>query len=235
MAKPIFVTLTSPSAAGKSYLLNYIRNVAKLPCLTSTTTRQPRKGEVEGQDYYFITEQQSIEMEEANMFAELAIYNGVRYGVTKQEFFHKLREDAITFLIVEPTGIDHYVQPALNAGAISYKAYIHTDPQVRLARFRERAEQDMRQAVVQLELDAKGGHSSPNKVLKEFTTSLNRLTTMLTVEMQWATAQPWDRILMGDTDPAENLRIILSDIEKIRKHEKEVHEWNVAHGLKEPA
>lgn len=229
MAKPIFVTLTSPSAAGKSYLLNYIRNVAKLPCLTSTTTRAPRKGEVEGQDYYFITEQQSIEMEKANLFAELAIYNGVRYGVTKQEFHHKLHEDAIVFLIVEPTGIDHYVKPALDVGAISYKAYIHTDPQVRLARFRKRAEADMRQTILQLEIDAKSGRPSPpSSVLKEFNTSLNRLTTMLTVEMQWGTAQPWDRILMGDTPPEENLRIILADIDKIRAAEKEVNEWKAS-------
>ena len=98
MSQPILVTLTAPSCSGKSYLLNYIRDEAKMPCLVSTTTRAPRTGEQEGIDYYFISREQSKRYEIEDNFAELAIYNGTRYGVTKQEFKSKL-ETGLTFLI----------------------------------------------------------------------------------------------------------------------------------------
>ena len=86
----VLVTLTAPTCAGKSYLLNYIRNDRKLPCLVSTTTRPARAGEVEGVDYFFISEEESKSIEADDDFAELAVYNGIRYGVTKAEFKSKL-------------------------------------------------------------------------------------------------------------------------------------------------
>lgn len=214
--KPVLITLTSPSAAGKSYLFNYIRDVAKLPCLISTTTRAARVGEKEGVDYFFIDEAESKRLETEDQLAELAIYNGVRYGVTKQEFHSKLSQ-GMAFLICEPSGIDHYVKPAKDVGAIHYKTYIHTDPQVRLQRFRERAEQDMQRAA---------NAADVSKIMKEFKTSLNRLSTMLTEEMRWGDMHQWDRVLFGDVSPADNLAIILKDVKKIQDDAAEVDAYH---------
>lgn len=224
--RPVLVTLTSPSAGGKSYLFNYIRDVAKLPCLISTTTRAPRAGEKEGVDYYFISEEQSKQMEEANLFAELAIYNGVRYGVTKTEFSYKLR-DGLAFLIVEPTGIDHYAKPALDVGALHYKTFIHTDPQVRLKRFRERVEADMTRTVQAALIQANTFNMS-TMIMKEMNTSLNRLTTMLTEENHWFGLHQWDRILFGEDKPEDNLRIMLGDIEEIQSRQLAVDKHNAS-------
>lgn len=214
--KSVLITLTSPSAAGKSYLFNYIRDVAKLPCLISTTTRAARVGEKEGVDYFFIDEAESKRLDAEDQLAELAIYNGVRYGVTKQEFHSKLSQ-GMAFLICEPSGIDHYVKPAKDVGAIHYKTYIHTDPQVRLQRFRERAEQDMQRAA---------GAADVSKIMKEFKTSLNRLSTMLTEEMRWGDMHQWDRVLFGDEPPEDNLAIILKDVKKIQDNAAEVDAYH---------
>lgn len=206
MEKPILITLTAPSCAGKSYLFNYIRDVAGLPCLISTTTRPARKGEIEGVDYFFISKEQSLAMEERDEFAELAIYRGVRYGVTKTEFHSKLAK-GVAFLIVEPSGIEHYVKPAIEIGAIHLKYYIHTDFDVRLERFKLRALTDIKRSMVKDNTDI------------TITSYLDRLNAMLTVEQQWGDKAKWDRILFGKNSPEINLNIIMKDVTK-RKSEQ---------------
>lgn len=205
---PVLVTLTSPTAAGKSYLFNYIRDVAKMPCLISTTTRPARAGEHEGVDYFFISEEESKRLEGEGRFAELAIYRGVRYGVTQEEFHGKLAQ-GIAFLIVEPTGIDHYAKPALDAGADHLKFYIHTDPEVRQQRFMDRAMADFQQ-----EIDRYAGDSTGLKRL--FKSYMDRQRAVSTVEMQWDQAAQWDRILFGVESPETNLQIILDTVAKHR-------------------
>ena len=205
---PVLVTLTSPTAAGKSHLLNYIRDVAKLPCFVSTTTRPPRAGEVEGVDYFFISEEESQRLEAEDQFAELAIYRGVRYGVTKEEFFGKLAK-GVAFLIVEPSGIDHYAKPAVDAGAVHLKFYVHTDPAVRLKRFMDRAMADFEQELRRFQL------CEDSQIIKKlFKSYMDRMRAVSTSEMQWGSAVKWDATLFGEDHPQKNLDVILRTIEK---------------------
>ena len=212
---PILITLTSPTAAGKSYLFNYIRDVAKLPCLISTTTRAPRVGEKEGIDYYFISQDTSKMIENNDGFAELAVYRGVRYGVTREEFHGKLSK-GLAFLIVEPSGIDHYVKPALDIGARHLKYFIHTDPEVRLQRFTQRVLSDVKMAKAADNNSARMGKSADHTE-KVVVSHLDRLISMFTEERKWSTSAEWDRILFGEKSPEYNLDIILSDVKKIRQ------------------
>lgn len=211
-SKPVLVTLTSPTAAGKSYLFNYIRDVAMLPCLISTTTRRPRSGEKEGVDYYFIDEEFSRALERADHFAELAIYRGVRYGVTKDEFQRKLSQ-GLAFLIVEPSGIDHYVKPALEAGALHLKYYVHTDPEVRIQRFKNRVITDV-QSAAEEDANLKRMGRPAHAVEKTLSGHIDRLVAMHTEEKFWFTSVPWDRVLFGTDSPEHNLRIIMEDVKR---------------------
>lgn len=202
MTKSVLVTLTACSAGGKSYLFDFIRDVAKLPCLISTTTREPRANEVHGRDYYFITEAESLELERTDQLAELANYNGVRYGVTKPEFAKKM-ESGLAFLIVEPSGIDHYAAPAVEAGASHLKVWIDVPLAKRLERFTTRAVNDIVQAATSL---------NPDVVKKAVTTALKRQKSMLTEELTWFDMVQWDLVLNGENDPAHNLNRILHQV-----------------------
>ena len=216
--KPVLVTLTAPTAAGKSYLLNYIRDEAKLPCLISTTTRKPRANEVEGKDYFFISEEESNRIESEDGFAELAIYRGVRYGVTKEEFYGKLNQ-GIAFLIVEPSGIDHYAKPAIDAGAEHLKFYVHVDPSVRQQRFMDRAMKDIEQALAADAANIKVNAQFSSKdalVLSTFKSYMDRQRAVCTVESQWYSMVQWDRILFGTESPEINLKIILDTVKQRR-------------------
>ena len=54
----------------------YMRTV---PC----TTRPARKGEIDGQDYIFLSNQQFLELEQAGHLLEYGVYNGYYYGTPK--------------------------------------------------------------------------------------------------------------------------------------------------------
>lgn len=206
MNESVLVTLTAPSCSGKSYLLNYIRDVAKIPCLVSTTTRAPRAGEQEGVDYYFISHEQSKQYEIEDNFAELAIYNGTRYGVTKQEFKSKL-DTGLTFLIVEPTGIDHYVKPALDVGARHFKVFIDTSYETRIKRFFKRFVND-------LEVMIKNHDLTTNEIANCVNVNNSRFDAINEQEKHWKGMHQWDLILDGTIHPEENLRKILTAIKE---------------------
>lgn len=226
MNKPVLITLTSPSCAGKSYLFNYIRDVAKLPCIISTTTRKPRANEVEGVDYFFISEEESLELEKNDQLAELAIYRGVRYGVTKQEFKNKL-DQGLAFLIVEPTGIEHYVKPATDVGAFHLKYYIHTDMDVRIQRLRDRMDQDLKQALAPKAIETSPYESKFALAKKAITPHIDRLIAMHTAELNWGTAAAWTRILFGTHSPEENVKLILDDVQDVvRRFNEPIGNYN---------
>jgi len=205
MSKSFLVTLTATSCSGKSFLFDYIRDEARLPCLISTTTRAPRANEVHGRDYYFISHEESIRLEQEGKLAELAIYNGNRYGVTTDEFFNKLSK-GIAFLIVEPTGVEHYAKPAVDAGASHMTVYVDVPLEVRLERFKSRSTKDLVAAI--------GDGSDEEAPIKALETILKRHKSMLTEELTWHTASEWDLIVDGRDSPEVNLKKILDKITK---------------------
>lgn len=215
MSNSAFVTLTAPSSAGKSYLLDFIRFEMGMPCFVSTTTRAPRANEVEGVDYFFISEEESRAIEARDGFAELAHYRGVRYGVTKEEFADKLSE-GLAFLIVEPTGIDHYAKPALDAGATWFKYFIQTDLDVRITRLKNRMLIDLEDCVAldmltfdsEIDDEFKVSTRTQNIVSSHF----DRLRAAVTEEEAWKDKCEWTRILDGQASPKVNIDLIMSDI-----------------------
>lgn len=80
-AKGKLVVISGPSGAGKTSICDGV--LARLPdsvWSVSATTRPIRGGEVDGQQYQFITSQRFEQMVAADAFLEHAIYLGNRYG-----------------------------------------------------------------------------------------------------------------------------------------------------------
>ena len=75
--------ITAPSGAGKTTLIQKLRQ--EFPYIrfsVSTTTRLPRSGEVNGRDYFFVTQETFREMVKHNAFIEWAHIHGNDYGTT---------------------------------------------------------------------------------------------------------------------------------------------------------
>jgi guanylate kinase len=84
----IFI-LSAPSGTGKTTLCKAILNrYQDMLYSVSYTTRPPRPGEVNGEDYYFISKKKFVEDIENDKWAEWAQVHGNFYG-TPSEFLNK--------------------------------------------------------------------------------------------------------------------------------------------------
>src|SRR4030043_264459 len=78
--------ISGPSGCGKSPLTR--RVLASLDGArfsVSHTTRERRKSEVEGKDYYFVSQDRFLRLVEKGAFVEWAVVHGAYYGTSRQE------------------------------------------------------------------------------------------------------------------------------------------------------
>ncbi len=82
------IVLSGPSGAGKNTLMNtVIPNIPNLQYSVSATTRKPRQGEHNGEDYFFVTDEEFDQLIADDELLEWANFCGNRYGTPK--FFVK--------------------------------------------------------------------------------------------------------------------------------------------------
>ncbi len=81
MRKGVLFVVSAPSGAGKSTLISAARAMfPEIRYSVSCTTRAPRRGELEGSDYYFVTRTEFETMVRANKFLEWKEVHGNLYG-----------------------------------------------------------------------------------------------------------------------------------------------------------
>lgn len=95
----VIFLLLGASGSGKTTLASCLRDL-DIPELISHTTRQPRKGEVEGQTYYFVSRMQ---FEHTHM-VESTEYAGNLYGTSEWEVDRVLSSGGSAFAIVDKHG-----------------------------------------------------------------------------------------------------------------------------------
>src|SRR5690606_441914 len=106
--------LSGPSGSGKSTVVN--RLVSAMPVrlmkAISATTRPPRFGEVDGQDYYFLSKADFEKKREAGEFVEYAevFGSGFWYGTLKSELERAEREGAWAFLEIDVQGAGRVIE-----------------------------------------------------------------------------------------------------------------------------
>jgi len=80
------IILSAPSGGGKNTLINKILSKrSDVEHSISTTTRSPRKGETNGNQYYFVDQSQFVEMISQNKFLEWAKVLNNYYGTSYDE------------------------------------------------------------------------------------------------------------------------------------------------------
>lgn len=106
MYKTKLFVVSAPSGAGKTSLCNKLINKYKdrLKYSISYTTREPRIGEIDGQDYFFIDEKKFKEMIENNDFLEWAVVHGNYYGTSKKIIDKYLADGYDVVLDIDPQG-----------------------------------------------------------------------------------------------------------------------------------
>jgi guanylate kinase len=100
------ILVIGPTGSGKGTLVNYARALhPTLAHSVSCTTRSARPGEVEGTDYYFLTEEEFQKRIDAGDFLEWACYGGRYYGTLKSEVFPRIEQGISVVLEIEVQGV----------------------------------------------------------------------------------------------------------------------------------
>lgn len=108
------LVLSSPSGAGKTTLSRLLlQNDPKLTLSVSVTTRSPRVGEVEGEDYYFADKNKFNQMIEAEAFLEYASVFDNFYGTPKDFVNQTLEAGNDVLFDIDWQGTQQIAQTAL--------------------------------------------------------------------------------------------------------------------------
>ena len=97
--------ISAPSGGGKTTICHQL--LAARPDMAravTCTTREPRKGEQDGVDYYFLDATSFLKRVQAGNFLEHATVYGHSYGILKSEVLGKLRTGKDVLLNVDVQG-----------------------------------------------------------------------------------------------------------------------------------
>jgi guanylate kinase len=85
-AQPLLVVLSGPSGVGKDSILDELeRRGHRFHRVVTCTTRAPRAGEVDGVDYFFVSDAEFDDLIENDGLLEHAVVYGHRSGVPRQQ------------------------------------------------------------------------------------------------------------------------------------------------------
>jgi guanylate kinase len=105
VACPLLVVISAPSGGGKTTICQQL--LAARPDMTraiTCTTREPRKGETDGMDYFFLDATSFLKRVQGGNFLEHATVYGHSYGILKSEVLGKLRTGKDVLLNLDVQG-----------------------------------------------------------------------------------------------------------------------------------
>lgn len=115
-AVPVLLVLAGPAGSGKTTLCE--RMVAEVPRFSrvvTSTTREPRPGEVNGRDYHFFTAEEFDQRLAADAFLEWAlVHRKHRYGTLASSVLDPLAAGQSLIINVDVQGVENFRGAAKN-------------------------------------------------------------------------------------------------------------------------
>jgi guanylate kinase len=100
----ILFVISAPSGAGKTTLVEALRQTPNVFYSVSCTTRAPRAGEIDGEDYQFLSDKDFRARIEAGDFLESARVHGDYYGTLRQPVLTNLKSGMDVLIDIDTQG-----------------------------------------------------------------------------------------------------------------------------------
>jgi guanylate kinase len=111
------VVVTGPQGAGKTSLVTLLiqANPALFEKSISFTTRQPREGEVNGKDYFFVTEDEFKKELTKGAFTECNTFEGNHYGIHRGKLNDIIARGKVCLMDIDVAGSRRVIENGLDA------------------------------------------------------------------------------------------------------------------------
>ena len=116
----VLFVLSAPSGAGKTTLVEALRQTSEFVYSVSCTTRPARAGEVEGEDYRFVSDEEFRARITAGEYLEYATVHGHQYGTLLKPIAENLRNGRDVLIDIDTQGAakirnskDEFIRQAL--------------------------------------------------------------------------------------------------------------------------
>ncbi len=116
----IMVILSSPSGAGKTTLVNLLSENEDFEISISHTTRQPRPGEIQNKDYFFINDIEFKRLINNQEFLEYAKVFKNYYGTTRTPIINSLNKGRNILFDIDWQGADQIKNKKLDYKLITF-------------------------------------------------------------------------------------------------------------------
>jgi len=115
----VLLVVSGPSGVGKSSVIDGVLDGTGAAFSVSATTRSPRPGEVDGEDYWFVEQQAFSDLVASGGMLEWAEYGGYRYGTPRAPVVETLTGGTHVILDIENDGA-HQVKEAYPAAKLVF-------------------------------------------------------------------------------------------------------------------
>ena len=116
----VMIILSSPSGAGKTTLVNLLSKKDNYVISISHTTRNPRPGEINNKDYYFVNDNEFKRLIKNEEFLEYAKVFDNFYGTTRTPVIDNLNKGKNVLFDIDWQGADQIKNKKLDFKLISF-------------------------------------------------------------------------------------------------------------------
>ncbi len=127
------ILLIGASASGKTEIAHRLSSAYGIAKAITHTSRPLRKGEKNGVDYFFVSDEEFLKLKEKDSFVETTFYNGHYYGCSKAQ----VADDRC--IVLDPNGLVSFLKLG-DSHIIPF--YLHASEQTRRYRMKIRGDKD---------------------------------------------------------------------------------------------